>query len=69
MEGKMNRPMIWTVMYLDANRALSHFIFESSSDQNKAQIDAKKYLAGCNPAIEMLCIIMGSHMPIYANPR
>ena len=65
----MDRQVTWTVMYLDANRVPSHFIFESSSDHNKAQVEAKDYLFKCNPLIELLCIIIGSHMPFYTHPR
>jgi hypothetical protein len=58
--------MIWTAIYQTADNRLSSDVYESSHDEKKAFQEIYASITKNNSTAELLCIVRGSHNPVYA---
>lgn len=59
--------MIWTAIYIDADNKLNSDVFESSHDEKIAFQAINDSILRINRSAELICIVRGSHNPVYAN--
>jgi hypothetical protein len=59
--------MIWTAIYQTADNRLISDVYESSHDEKKAFQEIYTSILRIDSTAELLCIVRGSHNPVYAN--